>query len=118
VTVIVSKYVPAGRDEVARKRIKFELAVLVSIDIALFDEVVRVKVLFPVPPVTVIVSDNALPTVAGTVYPRVFVRVMDGFTMTVKTEKVVDPTLSVAVIVSVYVPTATPEVPIHQNGYI
>jgi hypothetical protein len=72
----------------------------VSIDIALFEEVVRVKVLFPVPPVTVIVSDIALPTVAGTVYPREFVRVMDAFTITVKTDDVVDPTLSVAVIVS------------------
>ncbi len=101
VTVMVSKYVPAGREEVAFKSIKFELAVLVSIDIALFDEVVRVKVLFPVPPVTVIVSDNALPTVAGTVYPRAFVSDTAELTITVNTADVVDPTLSVAVMVSV-----------------
>jgi hypothetical protein len=82
--------------------------VLVSIDIALFDEVVRVKVLFPVPPVTVIVSDNALPTVASTVYPRVFVRVMAGLTVTVNTATVIDPTASVQVIVSVVVPATTP----------
>ena len=81
---------------------------LVSIDIALFDEVVRVKVLFPVPPVTVIVSESALPTVAGTVYPRVFVRVMAGLTVTVNTATVTDPTASVQVMVSVVVPATTP----------
>jgi hypothetical protein len=102
---MVSKYVFAATLEATRRTTNPEFAVVVSRVIPALDTEpwVKVNVLFPVPPTTVIVSEVATPRVVDKV-PLATVRaplnVGAAFTMTVKTETVVAPRLSRAVTVS------------------
>jgi hypothetical protein len=105
VAVTVSRYVLADTLFATRTTTYPEFAVVVSRVIPALEVLpcVRVKDLFPVPPVTVTVSDVTYPKVVDNVPPltvRDPARVGAGLTTTVKTDVVVAPTLSLAVIVS------------------